>query len=455
MEITDFSQGQIWGIYPDKLEVLTKKFKDFTSESLAIEAASYRADPNSDPPPYDIVDGVAVIPISGPLSKRDTFFSYLFGGSSVVSISRALTAAVNDSQVKAIILSIDSPGGVVSVVESLTEAVRMAGEQKPIVSFANGMMASAAYWIGSSASKIVAENTAEVGSIGVVMVHYDFSEMDRQMGIKRTYISAGKYKAMGNSSEPLSPETRAIFEEQLNQYYTLFVDTIAENRGVEAQEVLEKMADGRIFIGKQAVEAGLVDQVGTLSTTINMALAMVSGSLPQRSYNQGGTPRKEKSMDKIINTEQLTAAYPELVNQIKEAAINGVKVEAVNGERLRITGLVSIQFGAEAGDKFKKLVETGTTVEQFQAYRELNPVAAKEDDAEKKAREVALAAIKAAGPDNPGSGAGAGTAGEKDFTTMVSEYQLLHKVTKGAAIEAVQALYPEAHEKWLVSVQKK
>lgn len=158
-------------------------------------------------------------------------------------------------------------------------------------------------------------------------------------------------------------------------------------------------------------------------------------------------------MDKITSVEQLTAEYPDLVEQIKKSAAAGATTEAVNGERLRICGLVSIQFGSEPGDKFKKIVETGTTVEQFQAIRDLNPPQQKEDE-EAKARAKALEALKQSGADNPGSGAGAGKT-DKDFMTMVSEYQATHKVTKGTAIEAVQALYPQAHEAWLTSVQKK
>jgi signal peptide peptidase SppA len=192
--------------------------------------------------------------------------------------------------------------------------------QKPIVAFANGMMASAAYWIGSAADEIVAEETAEIGSIGVVMMHYDYSGADEQAGVKRTILQAGHYKAMGNDTEPLSEEAEEYFQGHLDYLYTLFVDAVARNRDVTAEAVIEDMAEGRIFIGRQAVDAGLVDRLGNFETA--MALVMEQAAGRQNTYFRHGAEapqRKEKDLMKIT-LEALQKESPELLAQIQADA---------------------------------------------------------------------------------------------------------------------------------------
>lgn len=468
MEIGDFSKGQLWAILPDHLDILVRKFHDFhESKDLAVEAAKYSLmlSSRTEEKPYTVQDGAAVIPISGPITKRDTFFSYLFGGASVASITRSVQAALDDVEAKAIVLSVDSPGGTVGGIESLTELVKYANTAKPVVSFANSMMASAAYWFGSAARSILAENTAQVGSIGVLMVHYDFSEMDRRIGLKRTYLAAGKYKAMGNDAEPLNREAQEMIEGQLNHYYGLFVNAVAANRGVDPQAVLEKMADGRTFIGSQALEAGLIDKIGNLQAAIDTALSAAAESTKgKKSYFAGGnSPGKEFVMGQevtiasITTVDQLTAALPELARQIRELGAKSVdaakiKAEGATEERTRIIGLAAIQFGEEAGNKFKAVVETGVTVEQFKAISGINPAASATDAAEKAEREKMLAALQASGADNPGASKEKTTVGDKDFMTLVDEYATANKTTKTVAMQKVRAMHPKVHEAYIAKM---
>lgn len=461
MEITDFSQGQIWGILPDSLDMLVRSYLDIRDrKDLPAEAARYVVSgPGADEKPYTMWNGAAVIPISGTITKRASFMSMLYGGASAMWIMHALRTAQADPEVKAIVLSIDSPGGTVSSVESLEEAVRNAHAVKPVVAFGNGMMASAAYWIGSAARSVIVENTAQVGSIGVLMVHYDWSENDRQMGLKRTFISAGHYKALGNDAEPLSREARDEIEGQLNHYYSLFVDAVARNRRTDVQAVLENMADGRIFIGKQAVEAGLADRIGNLETAVDMALAFASESGGRgRIINAGARASgKENRIMEIINTEQLAAAYPALVAQVREEAMRSVdtaaaKTEASKTERERIMGLAVAHLGEEEGKKFKAIVEAGLTVEQYTAVRATitaqEPAAAAQTTEDAKRAEM-LAAIKAAGPENPGAGQTKVTTGEKDFLTLVEETVAAMKCSRTEAMQAVIRKNPEAHKAYI------
>jgi signal peptide peptidase SppA len=113
--------------------------------------------------------------------------------------------------------------------------------------------------------------TAGIGSIGVLMVHTEYSELDKRVGIKTTHLTAGKYKALGNSAEPLSDLAREALQAELDYIYDIFISAVARNREVSANEVREKMADGRIFIGRQAVDAGLADSVGTFEAALDLA----------------------------------------------------------------------------------------------------------------------------------------------------------------------------------------
>ena len=280
MELTDFNQGSIWSIQPEILDGLIRKYGENPAASLPIGAASLLPGREStETKPYQIESGVALIPVRGTILKRQGFWSLFFGATSIEWLTKTFTVALGDPEVSAIVLSIDSPGGTVSGIEILGDLIF--NSPKPVVAFGDGMMTSAAYWIGSAASSVIVGETSQAGSIGVLMVHYDYSKSDEQFGLKRTYLSAGKFKALGNDAEPLSQDARTIYEGWLNYYYDLFINAVARNRKVEPQAVIGDMAEGRIFIGSQAVEAGLADGTGNLQDAIEAAQALAEERNPK------------------------------------------------------------------------------------------------------------------------------------------------------------------------------
>ena len=130
-------------------------------------------------------------------------------------------------------------------------------------------MASAGVWIGTAADRVLITNKTDiVGSIGVVTQHIDRSERNRKMGIKVTEIFSGKFKRIASDHAPLSEDGREVIQAHLDYIYTIFVETVAEYRGVTVDDVLARMADGRQFIGQQAIDAGLVDDFATLTQLI-------------------------------------------------------------------------------------------------------------------------------------------------------------------------------------------
>jgi signal peptide peptidase SppA len=203
--------SQAWAMMPDKLAALMDVVQirasgavihaDTIAQHREAAAARRAATPQG--------GAVSVIPIYGTISQRMNMMSDMSGGASTEQIGAAFDAAMNNPQVSAIVLDIDSPGGSVSGVPELAAKIKAARGQKPIIAVANTLMASAAYWIGSAADEIVASPSADVGSIGVYQAHVDASEALADEGLKYTLISAGKFKVEGNPYEPLSDDARA------------------------------------------------------------------------------------------------------------------------------------------------------------------------------------------------------------------------------------------------------
>ena len=121
-------------------------------------------------------------------------------------------------------------------------------------------MASAAYWMASGARRIAAPATAQVGSIGVISMHREFSKALEGAGVRYTILAAGHYKAAGNAVEPLSDEMRAYLQEGIDAVYELFLSAVEQGRGVSREKTLA-MADGKIFIAGEALKAGLIDRI--------------------------------------------------------------------------------------------------------------------------------------------------------------------------------------------------
>jgi len=256
-----------WAIVPEKLKEIQEIYATHLRGEkidLKIIEAQIGKPLKNEPKGYEVIDGVAVIPIEGVLAKKMNWFSDISGGASYQLIERDVRAALEDKTVKSIFLDIDSPGGTVDGIQGVSNTIFEAREQKPIIAWSDGAICSAAYWLASAADKIfIAGDTVQVGSIGVVAEHRDFSKAEEQRGVKTTEIVAGRYKRIASQHSPLSDEGKASIQEAVDHVYTAFVGDVARNRKVNVDTVLEKMADGKIFMGAKAVEAGLVDGVST------------------------------------------------------------------------------------------------------------------------------------------------------------------------------------------------
>lgn len=212
---------------------------------------------------------VAVVPIRGVIMPRRNIFELIGLGTSVQSIVAMTRAAQADPDVKAVVQAYDSPGGSsAGVPEGFDSLMALRGD-KPIVAVAEHLMASAAYWLASAADEIVAAPSALVGSIGVFSLHMDFSKMLEDVGVRPTFIHAGKYKVDGNMYEPLTDTAREEIQAMVDDVYGQFIDAVAKGRGVTPAVARgEGFGEGRVRTAKAALAAGLTDKTRTLEQTL-------------------------------------------------------------------------------------------------------------------------------------------------------------------------------------------
>lgn len=291
---------------------------------------------------YEVRDGVAVLPICGVISKRMNLMSQISGGTSSELAARDFKTALADPAVNAIILQIDSPGGTVDGTENLANLIRAGKSTKPVVALADGMMASAAYWIGSAADAIyMTDSVTQVGSIGVVATHTDISAAEAARGVKTTEITAGKFKRAASQYGALTETGKQTIQDQVDYLYSVFVQTVADNRGVSVDAVLENMADGRVFIGQQAIDAGLVDGVSTLDALIAKlsqqgAGGMVTARRPAAVITQPAVAAESTSIQgdhpMSITLQQVIADAPDVAEALRAEG----SAAAATAERERI-----------------------------------------------------------------------------------------------------------------------
>ena len=218
--------------------------------------------------------GIAVLPIYGTLVRRTVGLEAASGLTSYQDIAAQIDTAIADPAVAAIVLDIDSPGGESGGVFDLADRVRVAAQVKPVWALANDMAYSAAYAIGSAASRFFVTRTGGVGSIGVIAMHADQSVRDAQDGVRYTTVFAGARKNDLNPHEPISDEAHAFLKSEVDRIYGLFVDTVASHRGLSSEAV--RATEAGVFFGNDAVAAGLADAVGNFDDVLNELVASLS-----------------------------------------------------------------------------------------------------------------------------------------------------------------------------------
>ena len=231
------------------------------------------------------------------------------------SIVRTLGEYRDSSSVAAVVLRINSPGGVVGPTQEIYSAVeRVRGAGKPVVASLGSVAASGGYYVAVAANRIFANPGTLTGSIGVIMQLANVGPLLRKVGVEYVVVKAGAYKDIGNVARPMTPEERQVLQALLDDVYDQFVTAVAERRGLEKKAVLG-FADGRIYSGQQARALKMVDELGGLDDAIEAAgkLAGIAGKpkviYPRQRFSLRGLLSNQLG---LLSTTSLLPALPSL-----------------------------------------------------------------------------------------------------------------------------------------------
>lgn len=252
----------------------------------------------------NVQDGVAMIHIKGSLVSGSAGYGLFYGAVGYDDLRCALSAAVSNPNVSAILLNVDSGGGAVAGVHELSQVISRVNAIKPVVTYAGGVMGSAATWLGRAASYVYCAETSITGSIGIIMVHMERSKMLEEMGVKVTVIRAGAEKALATPYEPLPDKARENFQRQADGLYKIFIGAMADYCQVSYEVADEKFGQGREFLGKEAVSAGLIDKVGTLEDAFAKCMKLGTS---KKAETQRGTSASMTTNSKVVQARASTA----------------------------------------------------------------------------------------------------------------------------------------------------
>ncbi len=357
--------SKVWAILPSVLEDIDTEKKAVLQNAAFLNALL----PQVRHTETTVRNGVAVISIEGAVYRKKSWF---MPGMTHKQIKNEIEKALRHDEVKAIFYNIYSPGGTVAGTQELASFIKEAAAIKPSCAFVDGMCCSAAYWLASATGRIFATQSAELGSIGVVLKHADASKFLESAGVKYTHITAGSKKSVGASETPLSEDDKMYLQNQVNGIYDVFLQETAQNMGLDLDKKLE-WADGRVFLGREAAALGLVSKI---------------------------VKTKEEAMSCLLeNIQEKTMAIPNMEQKISHEQTSSQQTVSTISEDL--FAIIETVCGADNAEKVKTLAESGLTKAQVEALGSVISVKTEQKNAEavRETNRQILAALVAASPD--------------------------------------------------------
>jgi protease-4 len=196
----------------------------------------------------------------------------------VDDLKEAFQQAANDPKVKAVVISVDSPGGEVTAGDTIHHALGKLSAKKPVVIFINSIGTSAAYYIACAGSWIMCSDTSFTGSIGVIISTLNYKELFGKIGLQSVIFKSGQFKDALNGARDLTEEEKSYFQGLVMQTYDRFLNIVADSRHLDPATLRDGLADGRVLSGKDAYTAKLVDQLGYIEEAY--AKARTLGNVP-------------------------------------------------------------------------------------------------------------------------------------------------------------------------------
>ena len=236
--------------------------------------------------------GVGVIELTGEILTSDEF-------------RLNLKRAIESKKIKSVVVRIDSPGGSVGASEEIYRLIRESSEKKPIVCSMGNLAASGGLFASLACKKVVANESTLTGSIGVILMTPNFHSIMDRVGFSMNVIKSGKFKDTGSPFREFTDEDRQLMQSLIDSSYAQFVRTVSESRGISVENV-KKFADGRIILGSQAKELGLIDEIGGVDRAAKLSLELAGDT---------GEPelvkvKKPTGLMAYLGTEELSQILP-------------------------------------------------------------------------------------------------------------------------------------------------
>lgn len=218
---------------------------------------------------FEVIGNVGVISVVGSTISRKSFFSRYFGVPSYDDIKERFIEANEEPSVEKVLYVVDSSGGHAEGVKGLSQFIRQFNNKlKPVVGHSSSKALSAGYWTVTAGQKVTGSDESRFGSIGALMVHFDYSESLKQQGVKVSVFRSAPYKALVTPYEPLNDKSRAEIEGELKYLHDLFVNGVAENRGMNSAKVSETIANGKVYRAEQARSFQMIDSILSFEETV-------------------------------------------------------------------------------------------------------------------------------------------------------------------------------------------
>lgn len=250
-------------------------------------------------------NNVALLSIHGVTVNTDNWWNEHAGLVSYNEIRAAALEAlalVQAGRAKEVLVDVSSPGGAVAGVKDAADALVMLRKSVRTTAYTDSVAASAGYWLYAAAGRQrFASAVAQLGSIGVILKHFEYSKYFEEEGVGATVIRSGEYKQLANEIEPLSEKAKADLQAKSDHIYGVFVDSIAELLNVSSQLVRREMADGREFIGSQAVDVGLVEEIKSFDQ-------VYAGIVKRTMKAEGGADMSKKYTASAVTLEAAASA---------------------------------------------------------------------------------------------------------------------------------------------------
>lgn len=378
--IIEYLLSHPWAILPEVLERILAIAQGENESTEAVAAKLGRPLQNT----RTVInrDGVAIVPVTGPIFRYANLFTMISGATSIDVLATDFRAALDDPDIRGIVLEIDSPGGQVAGTSEFAEQVRAA--KKPVTAYISDLGASAAYWIASAADRVVIRDTAAAGSVGVVAT--------LRKGKKDDMIEIVSSQSPKKRPDLDTEAGRAELRQVVDDLAQVFIERVAGYRGATVGHVLEHFGQGAVLVGDRAVRAGLADELGSLETVI--------AGMAGKTHKRGAIVMSETENTPAapaITRESLALTHPELLAELLEEGLKaGFEQGCAEGftqgaesERARIQAVKSVALpGHEA------LIETL----MFDGKTTGDQAASKVIEAERDKRGARLQAIAADAP---------------------------------------------------------